>query len=271
MEITPSTAREWLETSRGNPRWKGKKMVDKLRVATISDDIKNGNWNPGNNSIAFDENGFLVDGHHRLSAIIASGIPVSSLVVFGLSDLSVQHIDENRPRTVSQRIDVDNQIVAAANMHFWILNTLTKSSETSENIKKWIGDHPAVFDALSICRKGAGTSICKRSYVVHAVMCAIEYGVSELKLVDFANAVNSGFADIETGSAAIVCRNMLLKNSPAMRTRGNKVRMDFCVQSAIRDFVDGIQRRRAYSADSGFYFDELARIGRNGYVNAHAD
>ena len=115
MTISPAMAKAWLETSRGNPRWTSKaKVVDKTTVKKIADDIKNGLWNPGNGSIAFDESGVLVDGHHRLTAIVAANIPVESLVVFGVKQEGLIHIDENVVRKPHQRLSVDSILVSAA-------------------------------------------------------------------------------------------------------------------------------------------------------------
>ena len=96
MQITPELADEWLKTSKGNPRWKnGKKLFDKQKVDKIANDIVNGNWNPGNNSIGFNKEGNLLDGHHRLMAITVANIPVFSLVTFGIDKKGELHIDEN--------------------------------------------------------------------------------------------------------------------------------------------------------------------------------
>lgn len=264
MEITPKMSEIWLSTSNGNPRWKTGKTVDRFKVEKIENDIRNVKWNPANNSIAFDENNCLVDGHHRLTAIKNSGISVKSLVVFGISNSGLQHIDENDTRRVHQRIGVDSQIVSAANYHFWLLGERNRA-KTSEVVSEWIAQHPLIYTARDICIKGAKHAIAKKSFVVHGTMCALECGVEADRLYQFMSAVNSGFSTSAFESPAIVLRNMLLKSYRA--ERGTGILLDYATQAAIHDYIDGVQRKRAYTEKSGVYFDYLVREKKPGYEN----
>lgn len=265
LQITPEMASKWIESSKGNPRWaRDGKIADQKRVSQIAEDIKSGNWNPGNNSIAFDEEGVLVDGHHRLCAIVKAGIPVKSLVVYGIEKTGLQHIDENRPRCVSQRLNVDSQVVAAANFHFWMMNSLTKASETSEVISKWIELHPDIYTALSLVRQGGRHAIAKKACVVHGTLCALECGVDENIISKFMESVNSGFISDLSESPAIVLRNMLIK--PYSKARSMSVLLDCSTQNAISDYVLGVPRKKAYSIPHGVYFDSLVKEKRKGYV-----
>lgn len=264
MEITPKMAETWLSTSKGNPRWKTGKIVDRFKVDKIANDIMNGKWNPANNSIAFDENNCLVDGHHRLTAIKNSGISVKSLVVFGVTSSGLQHIDESDMRRVHQRIGVDSQIVSAANYHFWLLGERNRA-KTSEVVSEWILQHPLVYTAKDICVKGSNHAIAKKSFVVHGTMCALECGIEADRLYRFMEIVNSGFSGSVFESPAIVLRNMLLKSYRAERSVG--IVLDYATQAAIHDYIDGVQRKRAYTEKSGVYFDNLVRDKKPGYEN----
>lgn len=262
--ITPEMASQWLKTSNGNPRWRTSgKLTNPDAVMKIRDDIINGRWNPGNASIAFDSGGKLVDGHHRLSAIVAAGIPVYSIVVRGISEKGLQHIDDNHVRTIHQRLGVDNLIPAVANIHFWSIGSLTKSSETSEAISVWINQHPLVFTARSAAGQGADISICRKSGVVHGALCALECGESEHSIFNFMRIANSGFAEGQKESSAIVLRNMLLRNK--YFTRSDKLLLTYATQSAIHDFVNGIPRKREYTSKTGCYFDKLVLSGNPNY------
>lgn len=122
--VTPSLAAKWLATSEGNPRWrhsKNNKVVDNTRVKMIANDIASGNWNPGNNTIAFDTNGCLKDGHHRLSAVIKAGIGVDMIVVYGVDEKGQGHIDDNRRRTDAQRSGYDQSVLSVPVIHMAML------------------------------------------------------------------------------------------------------------------------------------------------------
>lgn len=256
MTITPELAKIWLDTSDGNPRWAGNaKKVDEKMVKKISDDIKEGNWSPGNNSIAFDEHGHLIDGHHRLSAVVMSGIPVKSLVVFDVPKSGFQHIDENRSRTVAQRTGIDSRIVAVANVDFWTRTGISRTCQSSEVISKWVQNHPLVFQAYSISQKGKIHGIARKAPVIHGILCAMECGVSESVLTTFTESVNSGFTESESQSAAIVLRNMLLEYTRTARQ--NAVQLSKDTQSAIFDYVRSVPRKRPYNSKNGVYSDML--------------
>ena len=183
MDVTPELASKWLAASEGNPRWKRTgKVVDNMLVSKIADDIRSGNWNPGNNSIAFDKNGVLKDGHHRCAGIVKAGITVKSIVVFDMEDKGIQHIDENHVRSVSQRTGICMPIVAAVNCHFWMSKSMTKSSESSEVVQKWVELHPDVYIAFDMVKQGARHPITQKAGVIHGLTCAIEYGLPKDKL-----------------------------------------------------------------------------------------
>ena len=88
----------------------GKNMAnrnrDYKRVGQMAADMANGDWMVTHAGIAFDWNGELVDGQHRLAAIVKSGEPQYMLVSRGL-DPEVRHvIDTGRPRTAGNSLNV---------------------------------------------------------------------------------------------------------------------------------------------------------------------
>lgn len=260
ITITPEMAQKWLLTSPGNPRWpSGSRFVDAKVVSSISEDIKRGKWNPGNNSIAFDCEGRLVDGHHRLSAIVSAGIPVESVVVIGVGRDAQTHIDEARARTQSQRLSVSPNIVAAANSYLRGIGIISKGTTGSaELVSQWIRSHPLVFDAAQITKAGGGPQISSKGCVVASATLALESQVSSEKLREFFRSVNSGFITSSKESAAIVIRNLLLSNRRRDWAFENAVFLS--VQDAIYDYVKGKPRTRAYSSPKGMYMPKLCKL-----------
>ena len=68
--ITPELARGMLIDNEGNRRKR------ELWVNYLANCIRNNEWKPTHQGIAFSENGKLLDGQHRLHAIIKADIPV---------------------------------------------------------------------------------------------------------------------------------------------------------------------------------------------------
>ena len=79
QKITPKMAAKWLaENNDGN------RGIRKDRVALLVRAILGNRWVPTHQGIAFDTDGNLIDGQHRLSAIVEAGQPVQLMVTTGL-------------------------------------------------------------------------------------------------------------------------------------------------------------------------------------------
>lgn len=265
MTVTQEMAIAWLNTSKGNPRW-GNKLVDRRKVERIKSDIIAGKWNTAGDSIKFDTEGCLCDGHHRLSAIAEVGIPCECLVVLNVPKEALFHIDDNDKRKLSQRTSF-SRLALSMPVIFELLRTNIDSSVSflSDDKKiQFFTDHPFAEEASVIVkngkRKNAIAPFAKGSCAV-AILTAYEYGVPVNLLEEFAQAVNSGYITGESQSSAITLYHILIDNS--YRSNSPTVRKNLAnfTQNAIRDFVTGTPRRRKYSNISGFYFEAMRKRG----------
>lgn len=76
-EVSPPTAVDWLEKNIRN------RDVRQSRVDRYARDMRSGNWMLSNDAIVFDVNGDLINGQHRLWAVVESGETVPMLVARG--------------------------------------------------------------------------------------------------------------------------------------------------------------------------------------------
>jgi hypothetical protein len=95
--ITPEMAKRCLAKNPQN------RPINEFKVAQYRDDILRGRWRLTHQGIAFDDEGNLIDGQHRLRAIVAAGIPVEMLVTRGLSRNTIIAIDEGLKRSITAR------------------------------------------------------------------------------------------------------------------------------------------------------------------------
>lgn len=103
--ITPEIAREYLKFNKVN------RSLNKITVDYYADQMKRNQWMMNREAICFAKGGLLVNGQHRLNAIIKAGVPVSILVVRGVPDNSFITYDNGRNRTmgdVLSLVDVPN-------------------------------------------------------------------------------------------------------------------------------------------------------------------
>lgn len=96
--ITPAKAQEYLRTSAGN------RPISRVYVRSYADTMKKGAWMLNGVPIIFDTEGHLLDGHHRLLAVIEANIPVRFDVRRGAPADAFSTYDTGRHRTVGQLI-----------------------------------------------------------------------------------------------------------------------------------------------------------------------
>lgn len=93
--VGPEEAARWLS---GNHE--GQRSVSTKRARSIANDIIAGNWKVTHQAIAFDGAGRLIDGQHRLTAVVMAGKAVPMYVAKnGQAELH-DPIDRGRPRPV---------------------------------------------------------------------------------------------------------------------------------------------------------------------------
>lgn len=90
--VTPARATVWLE-SMGSNRPVAQAHVDRLAQA-----MRDGEWRATGEAIKFDTEGNLVDGQHRLWAVVASGVTIPSMVVTGVARDAFDVMDTGRVR-----------------------------------------------------------------------------------------------------------------------------------------------------------------------------
>lgn len=103
INITPEKAKEMLEKNMKNNRNIRHDVVQ--RYARI---MKAGGWNLTHQGIAFDTNGALIDGQHRLNAIIEANVPVEMMVTYDVEHNpgEVLTIDTGRKRTTQNIMQI---------------------------------------------------------------------------------------------------------------------------------------------------------------------
>jgi hypothetical protein len=111
VNVTPKLAYEWLETNDNNRNLKA------AHVKALASDMSAGRWVFTGESLQFSKDGRLLNGQHRLHAVIASGETVKFNVVRGLDDDAQRHMDLGAKRSVSDALTMNgykNTTVAAS-------------------------------------------------------------------------------------------------------------------------------------------------------------
>lgn len=101
ITITPEMAKEWLASNIKNNR-------PIKRAKEYAEDMKAGKWRLTHQGIAFNEEGTLIDGQNRLTAIVMANIPVTMSVAFDCPADSFEVLDIGRPRSLGDYLKTQN-------------------------------------------------------------------------------------------------------------------------------------------------------------------
>lgn len=111
IELTPNMAEHFLSKNydkqrKVNPHW----------VETISNDIKEGRWNPNvpNSAIVFSKRGDMLDGQHRCLAVVKANKPVRTYAIYDVDESSFRDIDNGISRKAKDFMDCKNANTVAA-------------------------------------------------------------------------------------------------------------------------------------------------------------
>lgn len=132
VTFTATLAKEWLDHRNSRNRPIGKTDVKKYAAAMCG-----GEWELNGEPIVLDDKQKLVNGQHRLSAVILAAesdpdIEVPMLVVAGVKSRAFDTFDQGRPRTLADVLAVNQEenavTLAAALRLLWLRTNNAKVS-----------------------------------------------------------------------------------------------------------------------------------------------
>ncbi len=245
--ITPEIAKKYLSLSAGN------RNLSPSNQRACERDISKGDWVLNGEAIKFNQSGKLVDGHHRLSAVVKTGKPIETLVVYGVAD-DIYIFDKGKPRSTTDTLKIsktdqalaDNRIIATAKFHFQMQANISKASD--EQIKQYLEKHNDSFhklkDIIKKTRKknfkGVGAPMFLSMYY------AIELGRDYQSILRFSEILYSGFYESPSEKAAVVLRNDIINKTITCDKREDRFNACYATEKAIDDFLKGYERKATY-------------------------
>jgi hypothetical protein len=177
--ITPEMAKEYLAHNTANRALRSKVLAYMVR------DMKSGKWRLTHQGIAFDANGNLVDGQHRLSAIVLAGVPIQMMVTRGLDDEAILNIDTGSQRTPADAFKIRDllageddpamrhkgTIAVVRKLFYCGYNNNTKLT-VNEIDKMMTALEPQLRTIYKIClTRGKASHSCVNAAVLAALLC----------------------------------------------------------------------------------------------------
>jgi hypothetical protein len=223
--ISPEKAERLLLTNRSN------RNINDSHVRTIVSSMKRGEFKTTGDSIKISKSGKLLDGQHRLTAIVQTGISLKLNVVRGLEEDSFKYMDIGKGRTASDILHIEgvsnsSKIAAIskfvmnfqkgyyqrlANKHDGTGNTKLTNADISDFTRKHIDSlHESckVGYKASKTKLATGTDLSGLHYVLKKI--------SKEEADTFIQSIGDGL-NLTKGSPIHILRERLLSNSQSKR------------------------------------------------------
>lgn len=152
--ITPEIAKKWLDETNTNNR-----KLRHAHVSKMASDIVNGRWFTNGASIVFNCDGTLLDGQHRLAAIVEANMTIQMIVVRGVSKDAMPTIDGNISRSASDVLMLNNfvnsnKLSATCRLLICIKNNWRGGGSARQfsngEVLEFIRNRPTLADSVSI-------------------------------------------------------------------------------------------------------------------------
>lgn len=165
QKITPKRAAEMLEANTSN------RPLSKATVRSFAEAMRRGDWLVTHQGIAFDKAGVLVDGQHRLAAIVEADLPVEVTVFTDVESNTFDVLDTGKRRNAADVLAIEGEksttLLAAMVRTVWQYQSRPDAS--------WSGGASAVTNHQIVQTLAANSKI--RDFVAVADRIAAETGM----------------------------------------------------------------------------------------------
>lgn len=105
--VTPQMAERMLALNEG-PEFRNR-YLSQQRVIKYADMMQRGLWILSTQGISFSASGRLIDGQHRMAAVVQSGQSVNMTIWFGCEDAEFMVVDQGTTRTAGDLIHIEGK------------------------------------------------------------------------------------------------------------------------------------------------------------------
>lgn len=198
--VTPKLAAEWLARNSIN------RNLVKSHVKTLESLLVRGEWMLNGETIKFAPDGRLLDGQHRLTACVNSGVGFWTYVAYGVASDAFDTIDVNlRPRKTSDVLSIHGKEnathLAAAVKLLWVFRQTGQMYDggggfcgfSPKQCLDIISARPAIQGSVSMC-----TGV--RVFPSPSLLCALHYlfsCVDSDMAGEMVSVMRDGSADLE--------------------------------------------------------------------------
>lgn len=224
VEISPSMAQAWLDRGGLN------RIPTQGRIRKYANSIRRGEWRLTGDSIKLDTEGKVIDGRHRLLAIVETGMPIRSLVVRGIEAEVFPVLDGGKSRTPGDVMGIagyKNRVAIASAARGLILIDASGRLDppgrreyeallSHTALLKYVQEHPEVEEGVLLANRLKGSGLSGGGGLLGGLF-ALLLRVDAQQAEAFADALASG-ADLAADSPILRFRNRLISDQRVPNT-----------------------------------------------------
>lgn len=248
MDVDPAQAFRWLDGNTHN------RPASQQHVERLARDMKAGRWRLTHQGIAFDTTGLLIDGQHRLWAIIEANVTVT-LRVFYNEPADNRHVLDTGERR--SNLDVLSITGVAGEVDRMLLATLRSmiAGLSARPIRQTPGEEAEQLalhrNALDFSVKHLPRAPAKgiATSEIRAVIARAFYAGDNTRLIHFCDVLRSGLSTGESDHLIVALRDFLVQ--PRRNERGDASRRVRYAKTewALASFLDGRKPKRLCGSD----------------------
>lgn len=215
--VTPEMARKYLGYNLAN------RGIRPRVVAVYALDMAQGNWRFTGDPIRFARNGQLLDGQHRLAAIIESGTTQQMVIVRNLLMTSQLNIDTGVKRNFADylkfagEVNVHSYQAVVGAVTRWEEGRSIRSNNTSHaEMEKTYQKYPEIKDCLGIVQRANNAVKC--GFVAGGLVWWMLNQIDSEDCATFFERLSS-MENHQKGEPIYALRRTLIANAPTGRAR----------------------------------------------------
>jgi hypothetical protein len=253
--VTPPKAVEYLNRNKQNQR----RYMPTLG-GRYTYDMANGFWIVTHEGIAFDVNGDLIDGQHRLQGIIDSGVGLWMLVTRGLSEKAIEVINRGKMRTMAHALQVagydsrvaNHRAVAVARAMLTGPQRYQKDEAivTDQSLRLFMDRHlEAILFAMSVCSRNTAPA------TVAAAVARAYYHADPERLARFCRAMDDDIPPDDSKPEDRTARKLKTMLATVGSSQGGSRRVVLYrkAQNAISAYLAGVVLDKLYEKDDDLF------------------
>lgn len=236
-KITPEKAAEMLAANLHN------RPLRPRHVRTMAMDMAAGNWRLNGEAVKFAKDGTLLDGQHRLAAIVESGATVEIMIVTGLETADQETMDAGRKRTLADVLSLRgeenaNALASAITIHWRrkIGQITSNASPTTQQALRILDEQPGLRLSVTAVNKAARTL-----RIPQGMSAALHYEMATLNsedAEDFWSRLTTGLG-LHEKHPIYVLRRKLEENAATIGRKLDRVTIHAYVIKAWNAYREG--------------------------------